>query len=224
MSFIRIKICCISSVAEAKLAIKYGADALGFVSAMPSGAGIIDEELIPQIVSTVPPPTATFLLTSKVRTDDIISQILRCKTNTVQLVDRVESEVYSKILQELPWIKIVQVIHINSKDSIKEAELISPYVDALLLDSGNQSLPVKELGGTGRVHDWSISKTICEIIDKPIFLAGGLNFDNVEEAIRTVHPFGVDVCSGLRTKGHLDEEKLKQFIICVKNAEQKNHS
>jgi phosphoribosylanthranilate isomerase len=224
MSFIRIKICCISSITEAKLAIKYGADALGFVSAMPSGAGVIDEELIPQIVSTVPPPTATFLLTCRVKADEIISQILRCKTNTVQLVDRVESEVYSKIHQELPWIKIVQVIHINSKDSIKEAELISPSVDALLLDSGNQSLPVKELGGTGRVHDWSISKTICEIIDKPIFLAGGLNFDNVEEAIRTVRPFGVDVCSGLRTKGGLDEEKLKQFIICVKNAEQEYHS
>ena len=161
MSFIRIKICCISSITEAKLAIKYGADALGFVSAMPSGAGVIDEELIPQIVSTVPPPTATFLLTCRVKADEIISQILRCKTNTVQLVDRVESEVYHKIHQELPWIKIVQVIHINSKDSIKEAELISPSVDALLLDSGNQSLPVKELGGTGRVHDWSISKTIC---------------------------------------------------------------
>jgi phosphoribosylanthranilate isomerase len=219
MSFIRIKICCISSITEAKLAIKYGADALGFVSAMPSGAGVIVEELIPKIVSTVPPPTATFLLTCRVKADEIISQILRCKTNTVQLVDRVEREVYHKIHQELPWIKIVQVIHINSKDSIKEAELISPSVDALLLDSGNQSLPVKELGGTGRVHDWSISKTICEIIDKPIFLAGGLNFDNVQEAIRSVRPFGVDVCSGLRTNGGLDEEKLKQFIIRVKNAE-----
>ena len=222
MSFIRIKICCISSITEAKLAIKYGADALGFVSAMPSGAGVIDEELIPQIVSTVPPPTATFLLTCRVKADEIISQILRCKTNTVQLVDSVKREVYHKIHEELPWIKIVQVIHINSKDSIKEAELISPSVDALLLDSGNQSLPVKELGGTGRVHDWSISKTICEIIDKPIFLAGGVNFDNVEEAIRTVHPFGVDVCSGLRTNGILDEEKLKQFIICVKNTELEN--
>jgi phosphoribosylanthranilate isomerase len=222
MSFIRIKICCISSITEAKLAIKYGADALGFVSAMPSGAGVIDEELIPKIVAIVPPPIATFLLTCRVKADDIISQILRCKTNTVQLVDRVEREVYSKIQRELPWVKIVQVIHINNKDSVREAELISPFVNALLLDSGNQSLPVKELGGTGRVHDWSISKTICEIIDKPIFLAGGLNFDNVQEAIRSVRPFGVDVCSGLRTKGRLDEEKLNQFIISVKKAEPEN--
>jgi phosphoribosylanthranilate isomerase len=222
VSFIRIKICCISSITEAKLAIKYGADALGFVSAMPSGAGVIDEELIPKIVAIVPPPIATFLLTCRVKADDIISQILRCKTNTVQLVDRVEREVYSKIQRELPWVKIVQVIHINNKDSVREAELISPFVNALLLDSGNQSLPVKELGGTGRVHDWSISKTICEIIDKPIFLAGGLNFDNVQEAIRSVRPFGVDVCSGLRTKGRLDEEKLNQFIISVKKAEPEN--
>ena len=224
MSIIRIKICCISSIEEAKLAIKYGADALGFVSAMPSGTGVIDEKLIPQIVSTVPPPTATFLLTSSVIADDIIPQILRCRTNTVQLVDRVEHEVYHTIRKFLPWIKIVQVIHINDKKSISEAEIISPFVDAILLDSGNQSLPVKELGGTGRLHDWSISKTICEIIDKPVILAGGLSYNNVEEAIKTVHPFGVDVCSGLRTNGCLDEEKLKQFIISVKNAELENPS
>jgi phosphoribosylanthranilate isomerase len=222
MSFIKIKICCISSVEEARLALKYGADALGFVSAMPSGAGVIDEKLIPQIVSTVPPPTATFLLTCLVKAEDIISQILRCNTNTVQLVDRVGHEVYHAIRQKLPWIKIVQVIHINDKNSIKEAETISPFVDAILLDSGNQSLQVKELGGTGRVHDWSISKTICEIIDKPVILAGGLNYDNVGEAIRTVNPFGVDVCSGLRTNGSLDKEKLKQFVIRVKNAETEN--
>jgi phosphoribosylanthranilate isomerase len=224
MLFIRIKICCISSIEEAKLAIKYGADALGFVSAMPSGAGIIDEKLIQQIVSTVPPPISTFLLTSSIKTNDIIPQILRCNTNTVQLVDRVGYEVYRAIREKLPWIKIVQVIHINDKDSIKEAEVISPFVDALLLDSGNQSLPIKELGGTGRVHDWSISKTICEIINKPVILAGGLSQNNVEEAIKTVQPFGVDVCSGLRTNGCLDEEKLKQFIISVKNAELENPS
>jgi phosphoribosylanthranilate isomerase len=217
MPRIRIKICCMASIEEARTAIKYGADALGFVSAMPSGAGIIDEELIPIIVSTVPPPIATFLLTSKVRTEDIIPQILRCKTNTLQLVDSVDTDVYEKIHQALPWIKIVQVIHVRDGNSIKEAEHISKFVDAILLDSGNQSLEVKELGGTGRVHDWSISKAICERIEKPVFLAGGLNPDNVKEAIETVRPFGVDVCSRLRTDGHLDTEKLKQFISAVRS-------
>jgi phosphoribosylanthranilate isomerase len=136
----------------------------------------------------------------------------------------VEHGVFEKIHNELPWVKIVQVIHVIDENSIKEAELISPYVDALLLDSGNQSLPVKELGGTGRVHDWSISKIICELIDKPVFLAGGLNFNNVEEAITTVRPFGVDVCSGLRTNGKLDKEKLEKFIDSVKRVEYKDYS
>ena len=154
MSKIRIKICCISSIEEAKLAIKYGADALGFVSAMPSGAGIIDEELIPKIVSIVPPPIATFLLTSLTKADKIIAQIIRCKTNTVQLVDRVKPTVYHKIHQELPWIKIVQVIHIQNKDSIKEAESIAPLADALLLDSGNQSLPVKNQCLQKKAQEW----------------------------------------------------------------------
>jgi phosphoribosylanthranilate isomerase len=216
MGYTRIKICCMASIEEARDAVQSGADALGFVSAMPSGAGIIDEDLIPVIVSTVPPPVATFLLTSLVKSDDIIKQIIKCKTNTVQLVDRVEHDVYEKIHTALPWIKIVQVIHVNDLASFDEALAVSQFVDALLLDSGNQNLAVKELGGTGRVHDWSISKMICEKVNIPVFLAGGLNPDNIAEAIRTVRPYGVDVCSGLRTNGHLNLEKVKQFISIVK--------
>jgi phosphoribosylanthranilate isomerase len=216
---IRIKICCISSFEEAMLAIKYGANALGFVSTMPSGAGIIDEKLIPEIVAAIPPPTATFLLTSLINADDIVAQIIRCRTNTVQLVDRVEKNVYQKIKEKLPWIKIVQVIHINGEDSIEESKIAAQFADALLLDSGNQSLSVKELGGTGRTHDWGISKRICASVNKPIFLAGGLNPFNIEEAINSVHPFGVDVCSGLRTDNRLDKNRLKDFIEKVKKVE-----
>jgi phosphoribosylanthranilate isomerase len=216
MTFPRIKICCISSVEEASLAIRCGADALGFVSAMPSGAGIIDESLIPIIVATVPPSIDTFLLTSQADADQIIHQVLNCRTNTVQLVDTVDPGVYKQLRAHIPWVKIVQVIHITDKSSIKEAEETSLFVDALLLDSGNPSLPIKELGGTGRVHDWSISKIICRNVEKPVFLAGGLNPDNVVSAINTVQPFGVDICSGIRSDGHLDLVKLKQFIFNVK--------
>jgi phosphoribosylanthranilate isomerase len=206
-----------SSVEDVRLAVKYGADALGFVSAMPSGAGIIDESLIPVLTSVVPPGVGTFLLTSLFNSDDIISQIRRCRTNSVQLVDSVDTNVYEKIRQELPHIKIVQVIHVTGNNSVKEAETISAYVDALLLDSGNPNLKIKELGGTGRTHDWSVSKTICESVSKPVFLAGGLNPDNIEVAVQTVHPFGVDVCTGLRINGRLDEFKLKTFISKVRN-------
>jgi phosphoribosylanthranilate isomerase len=112
----------------------------------------------------------------------------------------------------MPGVALVQVIHVCGDDSIDKAVAVAPHVDALLLDSGNQDLAVKELGGTGRRHDWAISRRIREVSPKPIYLAGGLNAGNVAEAIDTVGPFGLDVCSGVRTKGRLDAEKLAAFV------------
>ena len=212
MDFVRVKICCIASEEEAMLAIKYGASALGLVSAMPSGPGVIDEDLIAEIVSKVPPPVATFLLTSKHTASEIISQQLRTRVNTIQLVDFVPYEELKKLRTRLPGIKLVQVLHILNEHSIKEAVTVQQYVDALLLDSGNPNLAVKELGGTGRTHNWEISRSIADKINIPVFLAGGLTPDNVLEAIERVRPYGVDICSGVRTNGRLDEEKLKLFF------------
>lgn len=209
---IRIKICCISSVKEAMLAIKYGASAIGLVSEMPSGPGVIYESLITEIVEKVPPPIGTFLLTSKQNADEIIKQQLRTKVNTLQLVDRVPFDELIRLRKELNGIKIVQVIHVINKDSIDEAIDVCGYVDALLLDSGNPNLKVKELGGTGRTHNWDFSRLIVEKAEIPVFLAGGLNQQNVLNAIKIVQPFGVDICSGVRTNNILDEVKLKAFF------------
>ncbi len=214
----RVKICCISSLAEAGLAIRYGASALGLVSAMPSGPGVIDEDLIAEIAARTPPPIATFLLTSKQEAEAIIEQHRRVRTNTLQIVDRLERGTYADLRAALPGIRLVQVIHVTGEESIDEAQNLAPQVDALLLDSGNQALAVKELGGTGRTHDWTVSRRIREAISKPIFLAGGLKPDNVAEAIREVRPFGLDLCSGVRTDGKLDEAKLARFFECVAQA------
>ena len=211
-NFVRVKICCISSIDEAKLAISYGASAIGLVSEMPSGPGVIIEKLIEEIASTVPPGISTFLLTSKTDADSIITQQRRCKTNTIQIVDRVSGDVYARLRDELPGIKIVQVVHVNGEESIDEAKEVSQFVDAILLDSGNQKLKVKELGGTGRTHDWRISKIIRDSVKVPIFLAGGINQENVTEAIETVNPFGVDLCSGVRVNGKLNENLLSEFF------------
>ncbi len=214
----RVKICCISSVAEAELAIRYGASALGLVSAMPSGPGVIDEGLIAEIAAYVPPPIATFLLTSQQDADSIIEQHRRLRTNTLQIVDRLERGTYADLRAALPGIRLVQVIHVTGEESVDEALAIAPQVDALLLDSGNQTLAVKELGGTGRTHDWTISRRIRETVSKPIFLAGGLKPNNLAEAIREVRPFGLDLCSGVRTEGKLDEAKLARFFECLAQA------
>jgi phosphoribosylanthranilate isomerase len=213
-----VKICCIKSFEEAEMAIRYGATALGFVSAMPSGPGPISEDLIAEIIPRIPPGILTFLLTSKQDAPTIIDQQRRTRANTLQLVDAVSFDTYRELRKALPSVSIVQVIHVTGSDALENAISISPFVDALLLDSGNPTLPVKQLGGTGRVHDWSISSLICSRVAIPVYLAGGLNPDNVVEAIRRVHPFGVDLCSGVRTRGDLDETKLSRFFEQVKTA------
>lgn len=214
----RVKICCIASVAEARLAIRHGASALGLVSAMPSGPGVIAEELIAEIAATVPPPIATFLLTSKLSAEEIITQQRRCRTNTLQLCDRVTPGAHAELRSALPGIALVQVIHVTGEESVDEALVVAPQVDALLLDSGNQSLSVKELGGTGRVHNWELSRQIVARSPVPVFLAGGLRPENAARAIREVRPFGLDLCSGVRTNGVLDEAKLSAFFAAVQGA------
>jgi phosphoribosylanthranilate isomerase len=211
----RVKVCCIATVAEAWVAIDHGASAIGLVSAMPSGPGPIDESLIAEIAAVVPPGVASFLLTCKQDVASIIDQQQRLGVNTIQICDRLVEGKYADLRTALPGISLVQVIHVTGSESVDEAQEIAPFVDAILLDSGNQSLKVKELGGTGRTHDWSLSRRIRETIDVPLFLAGGLKPENVREAIRTVEPFGVDVCSGLRTDGKLDETKLSAFFAAL---------
>jgi phosphoribosylanthranilate isomerase len=208
----RVKICCIANLDEARLAITYGASALGLVSQMPSGPGVISEEQIAQIAAGVPPPIATFLLTSQQDAQAIIAQQRRCRTNTIQICDRLSIGSYRDLKLALPGITIVQVIHVVGPESVDEAIAIAPQVDAILLDSGNPGLAVKELGGTGRRHNWALSRRIREAIDIPLFLAGGLDADNVRQAIEEVGPFAVDVCSGVRAGGKLDEKKLAAFI------------
>jgi len=214
---IRVKICCISSIEEAKLAIKYGASAIGLVSEMPSGPGPIPEELIEEIAATIPPSISSFLLTSKQDVDSIIKQQRKTKVNTIQIVDRLIEGTCYDLKKALPGISIVQVIHVTGEESVEEAIEVSGSVNAILLDSGNQSLKIKELGGTGRVHDWEISRRIVDKVKAPVFLAGGLKPDNVLEAVDKVRPFGIDICSGVRTNGKLDEHKLGALFNNLKN-------
>ena len=211
----RIKICCMASIPESRVAISHGAHAVGLVSAMPSGPGPIAEDLIAEIADSLPPMVGSFLLTCLQDPGAIIAQQRRCRANTLQLVDSLPLDAYDVIRRELPGIAIVQVIHVRGADAVDEALNVAPLVDAILLDSGNPSLAIKELGGTGRVHDWAVSRRLRDAVDVPVILAGGLNSTNVAAAIAAVDPFGVDVCSGVRTNGELDPEKVRAFAATV---------
>jgi phosphoribosylanthranilate isomerase len=210
-----VKVCCISSKEEARLAIQYGAAALGLVSEMPSGPGVISEEEIAQIVAVVPPHIETFLLTSKTTAEEIIHQQKKTRASTLQLVDHVPFDELQKLRSALPKIHLVQVLHVRDSSAIDEALAVEPLVDGLLLDSGNPFASVKTLGGTGETHDWSISQRLVQRVKRPVFLAGGLRIKNVSAAIAEVTPAGLDICSGLRTNDQLDEEKLRNFMEVV---------
>jgi phosphoribosylanthranilate isomerase len=211
----RVKVCCIASAEEARLAIRAGAAALGLVSEMPSGPGVIGEERIAEIATLAPPGVATFLLTSRTRAAEIAGQQERTRVGVLQLCDEPERGGRAELRRALPGVKLVQVIHVQGPESVDEALAAASEVDALLLDSGRPGLAVKELGGTGRVHDWETSRAIREAVDVPVWLAGGLHPGNVARAIEVVRPFGVDLCSGIRVGGRLDARLLADFMRAV---------
>ena len=213
-----VKICCISSKEEAEMAIEAGASSIGLVGHMPSGPGIISDSLIASIAQSVPTSISTFLLTSEIEFDKIIQHHKRVNTTTIQIVDAIDEDGYAQIRNALPKIKLVQVVHVVDEKSVEEAVRVSSYVDTILLDSGNPTLKIKQLGGTGKAHNWDISKSIREKVDIPLYLAGGLNSDNVGRAIKHVQPFGVDLCSGVRTNGNLDPQKLTEFFDAISQA------
>jgi phosphoribosylanthranilate isomerase len=201
------------------MAIRHGAHALGLVSEMPSGPGVISEDIIALIAARMPPTVSSFLLTCKQDAGSIIAQQRRARVNTIQICDRLDIGGYRVLREALPGIALVQVVHVSGTQSVDEAVSIAPHVDGILLDSGNQNLSIKELGGTGRIHDWSLSAKIRQSVDVPVFLAGGLNPQNISRAVEQVGPFGVDVCTGVRTDGKLDEAKLSGFFRNVANVE-----
>ena len=216
----RVKICCISTIEEAWIAINHGASALGLVSEMPSGPGVIHESLIAEIARRIPPFVSSVLLTSKRSPSMIIEQHRRCGTNAIQICDDLDPDGIDEVSSALPGINLIKVIHVHGEASIEEAKTVSQYVNGILLDSGSKEGSVVELGGTGRTHNWEISRRIVEAVEAPVILAGGLNPGNVSEAIRLVKPYAVDVCSGVRTGGSLDSDKLQSFMSQVRGSAQ----
>jgi len=213
----RVKICCIASPAEAAMAIAAGADALGLVARMPSGPGPIADDAIAAIAALVPPPVASVLLTSETTADAIAAHAQATRPNTVQIVSHIDPAQSARLAALLPALRRVQVIHVEGEDALDLIPAYAPYVHAFLPDSGRPA--AAELGGTGRTHDWAISAAFVRASPRPVFLAGGLTADNVSQAIAQVRPFGVDLCSGVRTAGQLDPDKLRAFMAAVRHAD-----
>jgi len=212
---VRVKVCCIASIAEAEAAVAAGASLLGLVSAMPSGPGPIPDARIAEIARWAPLGVGTVLLTCRTEADAIAAQVREAGVGWVQLVDAVDPSVLTRLGRALPNVKRIQVVHVTGEDSVAEAVAAAEVADAVLLDSGDPRAAVKELGGTGRVHRWDLSAEVVRRVRRPVFLAGGLTPENAAEAVRTVRPFGLDVCSGLRPEGGLDPDRLGRFMAAA---------
>jgi phosphoribosylanthranilate isomerase len=213
----RIKICCIASIEEARLAIRCGADAIGLVAAI--GPRTIEDRTIAAITAAVPPPIATFMLTSDLTARSIADHVRATGPTTVQIVSHIGAAESQKLVGLLSTTRRVQVIHVEDERALDLIPDYAPNAHAFLLDSGRPSLETPEYGGTGRTHDWEVSAEFVRRSPLPVFLAGGLSPSNVGEAIRTVRPFAVDLCSGVRTDGRLDRERLTAFIDAVRRAD-----
>lgn len=213
---LRVKVCCIGSLAEAEIALDAGADAIGLVSAMPSGPGVISDESIAQIAAWVGSRAATVLLTSRQSADGIDAQLKESHPTVLQIVDTLPDDEMARLRATHPDVVLMPVVHVRDDSAVRESLHLEVRADAILLDSGNPFATVKELGGTGRVHDWQVSRTICEMVGVPVFLAGGLRVENVADAVRTARPFGIDVCSGVRRGGVLDRALLAEFLATAR--------
>lgn len=214
----KVKICCIQNLEEAELALRYGASEIGLVSKMPSGPGVIDDAHIKSITLAFKGKLSVCLLSAEIQTESIVKQAMDFGIDSIQMVDYPQEKVYNDLKKALPHITFIQVIHVQDESSIDLAERYATYADCILLDTGRPDLETKVLGGTGKTHNWDISRRIVERIDKPVFLAGGLHSNNVGKAIKQVGPYGVDVCSGVRSEGILDERKLSEFFKAIETA------
>jgi len=201
---IRIKICGITNLEDARIASDLGADALGFVFYEKSPRHV-SRDLARKIVASLPPfttPVGLFVNESPINIRETVEY---CNLQAIQL----HGEESPELCDQLKGLKIIKAIRVIDREGLREID--NYRVSAILLDTYSK----KSYGGTGRSFDWKILTGIGTISN--LILAGGLTPGNVSEAIRTVNPYAVDVSSGVEKKpGKKDLKKIKEFIKVVK--------
>ena len=217
----KIKICGIRSKEDIMVASYEGADAVGFIIGVTHKTeDALSVEDVNRLVKYVPPFVTPVLVTHFTSPDAIAALAVATKIRTLQLQGGILPEDIARIRKKIWNVTIIKAIHVVSERSINIAKQYSEVADMILLDSVTED----RLGGTGITHDWSISARIVREVNIPVILAGGLTPDNVEEAIRVVNPYGVDVNTGVKGKnGGKDPEKVRSFIQNVKALNYKNY-
>ncbi|MEM0923705.1 MAG: phosphoribosylanthranilate isomerase, partial [Pseudomonadota bacterium] len=213
---VKVKICCMADPGEAAMAAAAGAEYIGLVGPMPSGPGTLTLEDAAEIARSAPPSATPVLLSSATTALDLVREAEAAGAGVIQIVQHVSPGIHAELVAQAPGLECWQVIHVEDRTAVDLIRSFDEQPDAFLLDSGRPARG--ELGGTGRVHDWAISRDCVAATARPVFLAGGLTPENVGEAIRQVRPQGVDLCTGVRLDGRLNAVRLATFMQIVSDA------
>jgi phosphoribosylanthranilate isomerase len=211
----RIKICCISSAEELRIAVAAGADLLGFVAPPLGGLGVIPERRIAELVAAVPPGCVAVLLTGLTEPEAIAAQVETCRPDALQLVRATTAATRASLRARFPGLRVLQVVHVQGPAAVEEARQAQESSHGLVLDSAVLDGPDEQLGATGRTHDWAVSAEVVRAVSVPVYLAGGLSATNAARALQVVGPFGLDLCSSVRTDGRLDPVKARAFVAAA---------
>ena len=215
---VRVKICGIKRMEDAFSAIRWGADALGFLVGQRHTSGdFIEAALAREIILRLPPFVSKVLVTHLLRAEEVLKLVDETCVDTVQLHGEIQPDQVREIRQRRAHLRILKSFHIVDEASVEYGLPYYAHVDAFVLDSLNAE--TGEIGGTGLVHDWAISRRVVSRYPIPIILAGGLNPENIREAIERVKPYGIDVNSGVKgASGFKDHAKVHAFIEGAKSA------
>lgn len=210
-----VKFCGINKIEYANMAISLGADFLGFLVGITHIAeDKLTNDEAKKIIGEVDLKNSIPIAVTHLQDVRAVIKTMReINVSAVQIHDSFTIDGIKAIRDSFPDGYIIKAVHIQQREkSLEYAHMFEEYVDALLLDSRTE----ERLGGTGNIHDWNISREIVSAVKKPVFLAGGLTPDNVLSAIQKVHPYGVDVNSGVEINGEKDYDKMTKFIRLAK--------
>lgn len=218
MVMTKVKICGVTNVEDALASISFGADAVGFlVGRVHSSTSVfLSPEQAAEIVARLPPFCSSVLVTHLSRPEDVLPILKIANVTTLQLHGNTAPQEAIEIKRKIPFLKIYKAIHVFDESALQEGKRYVGCVDGIVLDTAIRA--TGQVGGTGQTHDWGISKSVVRSSGLPVILAGGLNPENIIDAIRTVQPYGVDVNSGInKPNGTKDHEKLRLFITRAKS-------
>lgn len=214
MNEVRVKICGLTSLRDLQWAVEAGADAVGFVVGVPESPRNISLDDARRLIDATP----VFVDPVVVTVYEDLKQLKKIRRILNPRIIQIHGSIcmHDEIRKIFSDAQIIRALHAKNDEIVKFAVETSERFDALLLDS---YAPGK-LGGTGKTHDWTLSRRVRDAVyPKPFILAGGLNPKNVKKAICTVRPFAVDVSSGVESSpGVKDSEKIFEFVKKAKEA------